>query len=310
MKTLIYWFRNDLRLADNPALTLGCQQARKQGQRLLPVFCHTPPETTRWGFERVGPHRQRVLADTLTDLDGQLRGQGSALLQLHGHAADALPELARLAQASGIVCEEIAVPQEQAEVAALQAAGLTVQTVWHSSLLDPADLPFALAQLPGVFTEFRTRVESAGVRPRQPLPVPSAALSGTPPAVPPWPAALDADTGKFSHPELASFLVPNTPLVLDDKARGAMKFEVMAVSSFPYQLSAFQGGERAGLAHLRRYLAAKLPHSYKATRNQLSGTDYSSKFSPWLASGALSARTVVAQLKAFEAEAGANDGTY
>ena len=89
-----------------------------------------------------------------------------------------------------------------------------------------------------------------------------------------------------------------------------MAFDAMEKSSFPYHLPAFQGGERAGLAHLRRYMAAKLPHSYKATRNQLSGTDYSSKFSPWLASGALSARTVLAELKAFEAEHGTSDGTY
>ena len=117
--------------------------------------------------------------------------------------------------------------------------------------LDPADLPFGLAQLPGVFTQFRTRVENARVRPRQPLPVPSAVLSGTPPAVPPWPAALDGDTREFSYPELDSFLVPNLPLALKDKARAAMDIEIMGVSSFPYHMRAFQGGERAGLAHLR-----------------------------------------------------------
>ena len=36
----------------------------------------------------------------------------------------------------------------------------------------------------------------------------------------------------------------------------------------------------------------------------------SSQFSPWLASGALSARTLYAALKGFETEHGANDGTY
>ena len=57
-------------------------------------------------------------------------------------------------------------------------------------------------------------------------------------------------------------------------------------------------------------LASERPHRYKATRNGLTGVGFSSKFSPWLASGALSARTAYAHLKAFEAEQGASDGSY
>jgi len=304
MRTLICWFRNDLRLADNLAFTLACQQAQQHGMRLLPVVCHAPPETTRWGFARVGPHRQRVLYDTLADLDAQLRDRGSALLQLCGDPALALPGLARVVNADTVVAEDIAAPQERAEVSALQAAGLRVQTVWQSSLLDPADLPFDMANLPAVFTQFRTRVERAGVLPSLPRAAPS--------AVPPLPAAVWCAEDKCwtSHPELTRFLEPNWPLTLMNKAQAAIDFDKLDRAGLPYHLPAFQGGERAGLAHLRRYLAAKLPHSYKVTRNQLSGTDYSSKFSPWLASGALSARTIHAELKRFEAECGAIDGSY
>ena len=61
-------------------------------------------------------------------------------------------------------------------------------------------------------------------------------------------------------------------------------------SSFPYAGAAFAGGETAALAHLAQYLRRKLAHSYKQTRNGLTGVDYSSKFSPWLATGALSPR--------------------
>ena len=83
-----------------------------------------------------------------------------------------------------------------------------------------------------------------------------------------------------------------------------------ARSSFPYGTPACDGSEAAALAHLAQYLARKLPHSYKATRNGLTGLDYSSKFSPWLATGALSPRQIYADLKAFEHDQGANDGTY
>jgi deoxyribodipyrimidine photo-lyase len=81
-------------------------------------------------------------------------------------------------------------------------------------------------------------------------------------------------------------------------------------SSFPFPRSEFLGGEDAALAHLAQYLARGLPHSYKATRNGLSGVDYSSKLSPWLACGALSPRQVLQQLRAFEAEHGASESSY
>ena len=41
---------------------------------------------------------------------------------------------------------------------------------------------------------------------------------------------------------------------------------------------------------------------YKETRNGLLGADYSSKFSPWLANGALSPRTILAEVRRYEAE--------
>ena len=72
----------------------------------------------------------------------------------------------------------------------------------------------------------------------------------------------------------------------------------------------WQGDEARALAHLRAYLASDRPHAYKATRNALTGRDFASHWSPWLANGALSVRRVVADLKAFEAERGASDGSY
>ncbi len=69
-------------------------------------------------------------------------------------------------------------------------------------------------------------------------------------------------------------------------------------------------GERAAQAHVQRYFSSAAPWCYKATRNQLEGEDFSSGWSPWLATGALSVRWVHAQLRAAEALQGANDSTY
>lgn len=286
MTCVIYWFRNDLRLQDNQALAQACCQAT----HLLPVFCHDPQlnAETLWGFPRVGGHRRQFLKDTLADLTQQLKALGSGLMELQGRAQDVLPELARQLGARVVFCETIAAPEEADAVKALQAAGLQVTSVWQSSMLDPADLPFKPAQLPDVFTSFRMAVERADVG--------TAAAIAAPAKLPPRPEMT---------PELTAFvagLQPGyAPLVASPPS---------SHSSFPYDNPDFSGGEIAAQRHLIRYFSANLPHTYKATRNGLTGTDYSSKFSPWLATGALSARSAYAALKQFEQVSGASDSTY
>lgn len=310
MAPVIYWFRNDVRLTDAPALAHAIQLSQRAGQTLLPVFCHAPPALTRWGFARVGPHRQHTLRAALDDLAARLQVRGNRLLELFGPPATTLPALCRALGAKHIVGEDIAAPEERAAVAALRAAGLTVDVVWQSSLLDPAQLPFATSDLPDVFSTFRQRVEKAGLTAPAPLPEPTA-LPALPeldsPAITQF-IEQNRERGKAQTQAQAPGQSPSPPL---QPALAALTLgEPEARSSFPYHQPEWAGGEAAALAHLRRYLAAKLPHSYKATRNQLSGTGFSSKFSPWLASGALSARTIYAELKAFEVEFGANDGSY
>ncbi|PFG58543.1 deoxyribodipyrimidine photo-lyase [Vibrio sp. ES.051] len=72
----------------------------------------------------------------------------------------------------------------------------------------------------------------------------------------------------------------------------------------------FLGGEQSGLEHCRGYFASFLASQYKQTRNGLDGMEYSTKFSPWLASGSVSPKTIYAMLKRYEQVNGANDSTY
>ncbi len=291
MSTVLFWFRRDLRLHDQPAL----QAALHSGAtHLLPVVCQPPvDEFTPWGFARVGSHRQAFVAAALRDLHARMAALGNPLHVCSAAPATALPLLARAVGATTVVCEDIAAPYEQTEVAALRAAGLQVHTVWQSSLLQPADMPWPVDDLPAVFTPFRQAVERAHIKPPAPLPAPASLLP--PPRVP-------SDVWQAVGAELAGARpgvpAPGKPGGHDPR------------SSFPYGTPAFDGGETAALAHLAQYLARKLPHTYKATRNGLAGLDYSSKFSPWLATGALSPRQVYAELKIFERDHGASDGSY
>ena len=58
----------------------------------------------------------------------------------------------------------------------------------------------------------------------------------------------------------------------------------------------FIGGEDHGLKRLKEYMKKSVGF-YAQTRNQLMGSEYSSKLSPWLANGSLSARRVFHETK-------------
>ena len=283
MSTVLFWFRSDLRLHDQAALHAACAGGTRH---LLPVLCLPDFDAmTPWGCARWGSHRRAWHASAVRDLAAQLAQLGCPLLVLTGPVGLSLPLLARTVGASEVVCEDIAAPEEQADVAALRAAGLSVRTVWQSSLLDPACLPWTADALPSSFTPFRQAVERAQLQPPVPL--------APPLALPPWPevtlpAQLQCSLSVFDK----------VPCQTDQR------------SSLPGGAAGPDGGETAGLAHLAQYLQRCLPDTYKQTRNGLTGVDYSSKWSPWLASGALSARQIVAELRRFEAAHGATEGSY
>lgn len=273
----IYWFRNDLRLHDNPSL----RRAIDASKTLLCVYCHETPVTLGpWGFERVGPHRRRFLSQGLMSLRSALESKGQVLVESTGSPGIALEQMAKALGTDLIFSEAIEAPEEIESIRDLRARGLTVYTTWQSSLLDPSALPFDVDRLPDIFTDFRHQIEREGVRPPASLPEPSR-----------WPAAP-----AICPPEPLS-LPPPEPL-----------FETE--SSFPYERTPFAGGEKNALLHVSQYLERRLPDTYKQTRNALSGLDFSSKFAPWLAQGSLSARRVFEMLAGYEAKYGANEGTY
>ena len=164
LSSAIYWFRNDLRLTDNPAFA----QAYEQYGKVLAVYVHDPKNDsqTAWGFERMGAYRKAFLAERLQDLSSQLKAIGCELTELHGSPKDALFAFAKIRDVTQIYCEDIAAPEEQADVAAMKAAGFQVEVLWQSSLLEPISLPFDVAQLPAVFTAFRNKVEKQDIKPR------------------------------------------------------------------------------------------------------------------------------------------------
>ena len=85
MSTGIIWFKNDLRLDDNPALVAAAGQV----DRLVCVYCIDArfEQTSNYGdAPRVGLHRRGFIAEALVDLDQQLaarRGYIAATRRFH-----------------------------------------------------------------------------------------------------------------------------------------------------------------------------------------------------------------------------------
>lgn len=159
------------------------------------------------------------------------------------------------------------------------------------TLVHPDDVPFASpSDCPDVFTAFRKVVESLGdnmVRPNEET-IPDSPLKPFPP--------MDIQLA-FASP-------------LSGSLETALEYLLNPLPSCPYdelsdeRASLFKGGETTGLARLAYYTSGKSAPiaTYKQTRNGMLGDDHSTKFSPWLACGALSPRKVWAAIDKWDDE--------
>lgn len=292
MNTVIYWFRHDLRLIDNPGFTNACQLA----DNIVPVYVNDASltEPTQWEFSRLSTHRTHFLSTALTGLDELLQEKGSKLLQLEGEIVQELVVLAQSLGTTEIHCEKIAAPFEQSVVDKLRAKGLKVVETWQSSMLDFGALPFTVENLADIFTTFRTQIEKCGLKARKP----QKAIS----IIPPLPEKFNLQK---SIPTIHSAIQPHQktyPYPLADYP--------LAVHSFPYDQTDFFGSQQAAVRHLENYFSTDLAHTFKETRNGLCGIDYSTKFSPWLSIGSVSAPMIIEALDNFEEKNGSSKSSY
>ncbi|MFQ3306304.1 MAG: deoxyribodipyrimidine photo-lyase [Polaribacter sp.] len=145
-------------------------------------------------------------------------------------------------------------------------------------LYNPTTVSKDFSNIPNVFTAFRKKLEKT-VQISQEVAITKCALENS---------------------------IKNNTTVPTLKDLGFEDFKTHKNTAFP-----FFGGETAALSRLENYFfETKKVGFYKKTRNGLIGTDYSTKFSPWLANGSLSAKTIYWKIKEYEAKFSANDSTY
>jgi len=156
---------------------------------------------------------------------------------------------------------------------------IKISTSYNQFLYHPEDIPFSIEQLPKVFTAFRKACEKQ--------------------------SAIRPETS-FQNEKVNKESIENLTSIPTLQDLGFEDFELHPNSAFP-----FKGGETEALKRMEDYFFnTKKLGVYKKTRNGLIGKDFSSKFSPWLANGSLSAKHIYYQVKQFEKAHFKNDSTY
>lgn len=149
--TSLLWFRQDLRVADNPALSA----AVKRDGRIIPVFIWAPDEEKPW---EPGGASRWWLHQSLGSLSRELRDRGSRLVIRRGPALRTLRGLVRETHAESVFWnrryEPATAERDVAIQEALRAVGVMVESFNASLLFEPWEVRNKAGKPFQVFTPF------------------------------------------------------------------------------------------------------------------------------------------------------------
>lgn len=272
MRTLI-WHRNDLRIQDNEPI----YKAVQDGDEILPVYIFPLESNERFPFEiaEVSTFRKAFLRESLQSLMENWSMLGTELLVVKGNPSEIIADLCKKYSIDNVyTSKEYAayeIHEEERVEAALKDLNCRLSCFHTSTLIHPSQLPFTIQSLPDIFTLFRKEVETHCTFAK------------------PFPTIKQVKP--LTHEESSC----NIELYTRSEKGNALLI----------------GGEKEANNRLNHYVwETDLIATYKDTRNGLLGMNYSSKFSPWLALGCISPRTIASEILKYEQEVVANESTY
>jgi len=222
---------------------------------------------------RAGDHRRRFHRQSLADLDDGLRARGQRLCVLQHDAVNWISRLAVLRGAAAVYVSRLPGSEESIRIHRLSEAL-------------PEGCRLVVGRDNRLFDDLFDRRKLGRAD---------------------WPMSFSAFRRKVEKG-----ISPGPPL--DPPGRLPPPPAGIAAGE-PWQAGSswgpFAGGERAGRERLVDYVfRRRLVVDYKQTRNGMLSSDDSTRFSPWLANGCLSARRVWSEVERFEGEVEANASTY
>ena len=225
---------------------------------------------------RMGAIRANFILQSLSELESEIKEIGGAIEFVQGQVFEEIPRLMESYGADHCYTQKEDA-WEETEQERLLAAQINLTLSPGKGIWEEGDLPFSLYELPAVFSSFRRKVEKK-MQIRSFFPSPDS-IACT------WKT-------KTELPTLTSLGFEECPN--DERA-----------------VLDFRGGAREAKKWMHLWIWERdCLKDYKETRNGLVGADYSSKLSPWLSIGCISAVEVYWEIKKYEEERVANDSTY
>jgi deoxyribodipyrimidine photo-lyase len=258
-KTILVWFRNDLRIHDNEILL----EAIRKADKILPVYCFDPFYFTKSssGEFKTGNFRTKFLLESVADLRKNLQAHGADLIIRIGNPAEILPQLCveyhinEVYHHREVAYEETNI-SEQVETA-LWKMKLNLKHFIGHTLYHKEDLPFPIKDIPDSFVTFKKKIErDSNVRPCVDTP------------------------GEIS-----------TPLITDaGELPTLQQLGLDEPNNDPRANTKFIGGETEALKQLDCFLTNQLACVKNGKNN--SAAIIASHLSPWITVGCISLRQV------------------
>jgi len=273
----LVWFKNDLRLLDNETLF----KAHEECDDLIFCYCYEKEwyKQLELGFPNIDAVRFKFLQQSLLDLKKSLEKIGGHLIIGVVSAIETIPTLIKKYEITDVYAEEEYASYEISLVNKVVDASADVKFhfFWGKTLYHKEDIPFKISKIPLTSKAYRI------------------------------PAGREAEPREIF----------NKPIKLKS-ALGAKSSKNPSYRSFGFTKKEYEsceplvkGGETNALDRLEYYtFKSELLTGYRWSRNQSDGMDYSSKFSPYLALGCISARVIYERVKAYEAKIKKNQSTW
>jgi deoxyribodipyrimidine photo-lyase len=246
-------------------------KAIEENEEVLPIYFLPDTRLEQLDIPRIGNTRMNFIKESLNNLRGQLQQIGGDLLVIEGPPEDHITGLCKLYNIRKVYTKKQVGNEEK-------TAQLSVKQ-----------------QLLGLGIDFETY-----------------------------------STSTLFHPDDLPFSVRDIPMLFTKFRKLAEKESVVRepfdapnqITIPPFESSPFtsetslhsvwlHGGEIEAQKRMRHFIwEGQAIRTYKETRDQLAGLDFSSKFSAWLSQGCISPRRIYSEIKRFEREVVANESTY
>jgi deoxyribodipyrimidine photo-lyase len=160
-RTVLVWFRNDLRVRDNEMLSRACERSEK----IIPVFCFDPRyyNLTKFGTRKTGLLRTRFIFESVKQLQDFFKSKNGNLIIKFGLPEEVIPLLATKYKVDEVyhhreVAHEETVISDLVEDS-LWRMKINLRHFIGHTLFHKEDFPFPVKDIPDSFDVFQKKLE-------------------------------------------------------------------------------------------------------------------------------------------------------